>query len=45
MVSQGSLGLDRFYVVMFGAAGSLQRIVRVVSGTERWGLAVEEFNG
>jgi hypothetical protein len=31
--------------VTYGLAGSLQRIGRAITGTERWGLAVEEFNG
>jgi hypothetical protein len=31
----------RYVLVKFGAAGSLQRIGRVLFGTERWGMAVK----
>ena len=42
---KGSRGTDVMGRVGCGAAGSLQRIGRAITGTERWGLAVGERSG
>ncbi len=44
-VRTGSRGTDVLGRVGCGAAGSVQRIGRAITGTERWVLAVEAFNG
>ena len=45
IVWNGSRGEDLMGVVGYGEAGSSPRIGRVMSGTERWGLAVQVLRG
>lgn len=42
---KGSRGTDVMGRVGYSAAGSVQRIGRAITGTERWVPAVVEFNG
>ena len=44
-VGFGSRGTDVMGRVGYSAAGSVQRIGRAITGTERWVPAVVEFNG